>query len=474
MALSHSASAPGLQAAGSSILSNVTTSLYDKMKSEGTLREYPVAAGHIRPAGKSIKVPLADTAEMDIKPDIHYPAPPTPVKERKFRRMSHGPGEIHVHHGLKDQRLPGEEFRYGVRGVKGVSTEATMKAGLKVGVAEYQQSVAERVYDSTKREPLGRPHFRYSGPLKMLPEGFGNPSGEPMEAKLVLFPVDQPPDTEEMRQQYKKSHNNFLPGERINRNYDFPEETAGENFRYGKSEGKLVEGHGAKMALSTDLTDEGTYKQTRFVQRVCEDFRSVQNTKVGRKVHPKQGASGPPLPPGHRYGIKSTSSAYTARSCILGYYDIEDQLPDQDLGCCTKPGRRNVTMFSRAFGVPSVRTDIPAPPPGSRSVADPVAYGDEPSAAAILNPQRFDNKGISDGEFLIRRPKEELASIVQSCNYDMGEDFESLWERGVELFDDGLPLVSLDALLYLHTQGIHDQVSKRLQASHSAPMLRAA
>lgn len=450
-----------------------TTNLYDKMKDEGTLREYPTKAGHIRPAGKSIKVPKADSAARDVMPDIYFAAPPTPVLERKFRKMSHGPGEIHVHHGIKDQKLPGEEFRYGVRGVKGVSTAATMKAGLKVGVEEYKQSVAERVYESNKREPLGRPHIRGHN-LKMLPEGYGNPSGEPCDAKLVIFPVDQAPDTEEMRKQYKKSHNSFLPGERIARNYDFPEETFGETFRFGKSEGRLVEGAGAKIALQTDLDDDGNYKQTRFVQRVCEDFRNVQNTKVGKKIHPKQGSSGPPLHPGHRYGVKSTTSAYTARSCIMGYYDLEDQLPDQDLGCCTKPGRRNVTVQTRAFGIPSVRTDIPAPPPGSRSIADPVSYGDECSCAALMNPQRFDNKGVSDGEFLIRRPKEEMEDLVRSVNYDLGEDFDDLWDRGVQLFDDGLPLVSLDALLYLHQHGIDHQVARRLQPVASAPQLRAS
>jgi len=453
-------------------LASMTTNLYDKMKKEGTLREYPIAANHVRPAGKSIVVPLADNAMRDVQPDVYFPAPPTPVRERRYRKMSHGPGEITVHYGLKDQKLPGEEFRYGIRGVKGSSTAAAMKAGQLIGVAEYKNSVAERVYESNKREPLGRPHVR-GHDVRMLPQGHGNPSGEPCDAKIVIFPVDQLPDTEEVRAQYRKSHNTFLPGERIDRLYDMPGETSGENFRFGKSENSLVEGAGAKIALSTDLEDDGSFKRTRFVQRVCEDFRNVQNTKVMHKVHPKQGKSGPPLHPSHRYGIGSTTSDYTARSCILGYYDIEDQLPDQDLGCCTKPGRRNVTAQSRAFGIPSVRTDIAAPPPGSRSIADPVSYGDECGCAALLNPQRFDNKGVSDGEFLIRRPKAELQSLVHGVEYDMAEDFDDVWDEAVKLFDDGLPLVSLDALLFIHMKGIDHQVSRRIQPCSSAPQLRA-
>jgi hypothetical protein len=132
-------------------------------------------------------VPLEDSAERDVQSEIYFPAPPTPINERKYRKLSHGPGEIHVHYGLKEQKLPHEDFRYGMRGIRGCSTEETMKAGLLVGIAEYKNSVAERVYESTKREPLGKPHTR-GHKLRMLPEGFGNASGEYVDAKKSDFP----------------------------------------------------------------------------------------------------------------------------------------------------------------------------------------------------------------------------------------------------------------------------------------------
>jgi len=457
---------------GASIsMGNMTTSLYYKMQDEGLFRR-AVHDDHIRPAGRSIVVPLADSAERDVQSDIYFPAPPTPVRERRFRKISHGPGEIHVHYGLKDQKLPGEDFRYGVRGCKGQSTEDCMKAGQLFGVAEYKNSVAERIYESNKKEPLAKPYTRGHN-LKMLPEGFGNPSGEFTDGKFVIFPVEMKPDSEEARQLYKRTHHNYLPGERINRNYNFPEETKGENFRFGKDNFQSAEGVGAKAALSMQNEDDGTLKRTKFVQRASEDYRNVAHCKIGKRTNLKQGSAGPPMPPGHRYGVKSISSDFTARSCILGYYPLEAQLPDQDLGCCTKPGRRNVTMQTRAFGVPSVRTDVPAPPPGRKSVADPCNYGDECGAAALLGPQRFDNKGVPDSDFLIRRTKEELRSLIESCSYDLGEDFDELFEEAVNLFDDGVPLVSLDAILYLHNQQIDAQVSRRLTASASAPMIRA-
>eukprot|EP00434_Breviolum_minutum_P025294 symbB.v1.2.022347.t1/scaffold1977.1/size96879/2 len=148
MALSHSASAPDLRpgpGSGSSSLKQAcnsqagaaalggsssqvfTTTLYEQMKSKGLFKNH---FPNIPPAGKSINVPLNDSAHQDLAPEIFFPLPPTPVNERKFRRISHGPGEICVHHGLKDQLLPAEDFRYGIRGQKGASTEDTMKACL--------------------------------------------------------------------------------------------------------------------------------------------------------------------------------------------------------------------------------------------------------------------------------------------------------------------------------------------------------
>lgn len=444
-----------LSAAGASV-SGATTNLYAKMLSEGLFRDnFP----GIPPAGRSIVVPLQDSAGRDVQSDIYYPAPATPVAERRFRRTSQEPGEICVHHGLKEQRLPGEEFRYGIRGIKGVGTADAMKAGQLFGVAEYTSSVAEKIYDSTKREPLGRPYVRGHS-LQMNPTGFGVQSGKHVDLKKVLYPVETPPDSEDARLMYRKTHNNFKPGERIDRLYTWPEETKGPTFRFGAGLADAQEGAGARMVLNWDLDDDGNVRKTRLVQRVCEDYRNVERTKPAQKIHLKQGASGPPEPPCGRYGIHSAMSDYTAKSCIRGYYSLPEQLPDQDLGRCTKVGRRNVTTETRAFGVPSVRTDIPAPPPGKRSIADMSAYGDDCSSAALLNPQRFDDRGVPDRDFLIRRPQDELESLLAATL--PGVDFESLWDEALSLFEDALPLVSLDALLYVHSQRIEEQVSQRL------------
>lgn len=409
-------------------------------------------------------MPLADSAERDLQPEVYFQLPSTPVQERRFRKLSHGPGEIHVHHGLKDQRLPGEEFRYGLRGVTGCTTEEAMKAGMMLGVAEYKNGVAERVYESTKKEPLGKPHIR-GHILHMLPEGFGNPSAAPTDCKQVIYPVAVARDSEEAQAMYRKTHNNYAPGERIQRNYKWPAETQAKDFSFGAGLVAAVEGAGAKMALNMNVEDDGTWKRTRFATKVFEDYRHVEHPKLFHKVHPKQGAEGPPMHADHRYGIKSAVSEYTAGSCIKGYYSLEEQLPDQDLGRCIKPGRRNVTTETRAFGVPSVRTDIGAPHPQKRSIGDERSYGDEPGAASILCPQRFDPKGIPDREFLVRRSREELQALMTNAPFEH-LDFEGLWDESARLFDDGLPLVSLDAMLFAHSRRIEQRVGKKLQGFH--------
>mmetsp|Transcript_47185 Transcript_47185/g.119419 ORF Transcript_47185/g.119419 Transcript_47185/m.119419 type:complete len:490 (+) Transcript_47185:76-1545(+) len=461
--LRASAGAMGLTSSGSAAtLANATTTLYDKMTAEGLFRDY--VAPKVRASGRSITVPLADSVERDLQPEVHFALPATPAKERKFRRLSEGPGEITVHHGLKDQKLPGNEFRYGVRGSKGTTVEEAMKAGQLLGVAEYKNSCNEQVYESTRREPLGKPQNR-GHTLKMLPEGFGSPSSAPEDGKEVIYHKHLKPDTEENRLMYKKTHNNYAPGERLERNYNWPAEAQDKNFKFGAGLAAAVEGAGARIAFNLDVDEDGNYKRTKLVTKVCEDYRHVQHPKLMKKTHPKQGATGPPMQSDHRYGVKSSISEYTAQSCIKGYYSLEEQLPDMDLGRCTKPGRRNVTIETRAFGTPSIRTDKNAPHPSRRSVADECSYGDEPSAASILCPQRFDSMGIPDREFLIRRSRDDLEELMKNVPLDH-VNFDELWEQSLALFDDGLPLVSLDAMLYVHSGKIEHHVAASCKGLH--------
>merc|ERR1712100_983441 len=97
---------------------------------------------------------------------------------------------------------------------------------------------------------------------------------------------------------------------------------------------------------------------------------------------------------------------------------------------------------------------------GAPLVADTQNYGDEAGASALLHPQRFELMGVPDEDFLLRRDKEEMKSILECADIHT-QHFDMLFDTAVQLFDDGKELVSLDAYLYVTSNLINDQVAKR-------------
>jgi hypothetical protein len=68
----------------------------------------------------------------------------------------------------------------------------------------------------------------------------------------------------------------------------------------------------------------------------------------------------------------SEKNAWNAAMCITGQPNESQLRPDKDLGTTNRIGCRNVVRrpedANRAFGCPTIRTDIPQP--GYKSVAD--------------------------------------------------------------------------------------------------------
>ena len=67
----------------------------------------------------------------------------------------------------------------------------------------------------------------------------------------------------------------------------------------------------------------------------------------------------------------------------------------------------------RRYGVPTIRTDLPAP--RIRRVDDRKNYGDESDAYGLVNPSVFSLKGVYEKDFLLPRSKEEVCSFIQIC-----------------------------------------------------------
>jgi len=111
-------------------------------------------------------------------------------------------------------------------------------------------------------------------------------------------------------------------------------------------------------------------------------------------------------------------------------------MPDPDLGKCTKPGSRNMLRTpldsDRAFGCPSVRTDIPMKV--FRSVADHQNYGDEPEAIDILFPSTHLELGVTEADFSKLRNKADLRSMFEHIGYSYKPGkFNAIFNRSVQL-----------------------------------------
>lgn len=86
-----------------------------------------------------------------------------------------------------------------------------------------------------------------------------------------------------------------------------------------------------------------------------------------------------------------------------------------------------VTSSGRTYGVPSVRSDLPAP--RIKRVSDSNNYGDTSTAANLLYPSVHTVHGVHEEHFLCPRTKQEIAEIFKNIGVDISDDkFEEAWK----------------------------------------------
>ncbi|NWI89095.1 EFHB protein, partial [Pitta sordida] len=79
-------------------------------------------------------------------------------------------------------------------------------------------------------------------------------------------------------------------------------------------------------------------------------------------------------------------------------------------------------------GVPTIRSDIPAP--RIRRISDTTNYGDQGSSYALMFPSVFSEKGVYEKELLKKRPKAEIAQVLHNIDMNVsGERFEEIWKK---------------------------------------------
>ncbi|OWZ23933.1 hypothetical protein PHMEG_0001117 [Phytophthora megakarya] len=283
-------------------------------------------------------------------------------------------------------------------------------------------------YASHKREPLGKSFNRgHKLPAHMQrPEFAFGMSGTFCEsAKELLYPSrsDRLMNSQEDEARYKKSHGSVAPGEQKHRNYRWEAAKIDPaRHRFGV---KPVERDAGEVAviLNPEM-NESTVPLTVAPQHL-EDRRTLYD-HLGKPRH-LGAADTDNLPNNHVFGV-TTQDSDSAWQCIQGEYSPEEQQPDPDLGRAVNHGWRNVTADSRLFGIPTIRSDIPAP--ARRSIADGQNYGDDADAQTLLYPEEFASSGVSNAEFGEPRDKKYLQGLFQKIGHEVpDEDFELIWKQ---------------------------------------------
>lgn len=127
------------------------------------------------------------------------------------------------------------------------------------------------------------------------------------------------------------------------------------------------------MALHNERHEE-QFPKTVIVQKTVEDHKAVASDILGASKNLGQGQAD--RGPDFVHGIKNITGndPWNAARCIHGEPTSQQIQPDRDLGKSTKPNCRNVVRDEkdkyRAFGVPTIRTDVPFKDPSKKSVAD--------------------------------------------------------------------------------------------------------
>lgn len=125
---------------------------------------------------------------------------------------------------------------------------------------------------------------------------------------------------------------------------------------------------------------------------------------------------------------------------LHGGYTEEQQQPDADLGRSLREGFRNVLpaaadgridagagVGGRAFGVPSVRTDLH--PPSRASIANAQNFGNEPDAAALLSPCSTADRGVNEEHYSARRSAAGVRGLLAGAGIEMRDgEFEACFE----------------------------------------------
>lgn len=347
----------------------------------------------------------------------------TPPEIKKYRRSNFlQPGKRFQHYGITDDLndLDLDNRIFGIKSDKGNGTTDEVIAPLKdlSETDRLSRTKAERVYKSSTQEPLGKKMERNIDFPTKFTEGktaFGIKTKSSLEpAKDIIFPrVSE--DYLQGDELYRKSHGSYAPGQQRNRDYDWPIDP--HTTVFGMKAGTLafnnVSSNISKVLNTSDINN--SLVSTKNV----EDFRNTGHL-LGMSRNLGQGSGSRPID--MVYGLPSSKiikskGVHTAAEVMRGKYNLEQQMPDQDLGKSITPGFRNISFRDTPFGCPSIRSDLKSVPIGRRSIADPQNYGDDVPARDLIHPPAFSDLSLTPDAMQIPYQKDKLLTLFSKIGY---------------------------------------------------------
>jgi hypothetical protein len=376
---------------------------------------------------------------MNLKPDLYFPPKTTtPDNIKKYRdSLRQRVGVKQLHPGIYDDPKDYESLRHGITTKSSDHVPDVIKGLNLNGNNSFMNELSESRYASNKREPLGKSivrNYKFPEVVKSADFKFGIPTTGILNAKnLIYYGAKEEP--EEVKNLYYKSHGITDPGKPNMRYYKWNFDPNKHTFGYAPK----LELDGAKNSLKTD-TLTNPYPQTLLSNRRVENFRAFNNPLLGKsKFH---GSLNPKFyDENHVFGKGSKlGDQWNAGRCLHGdetTVNTESVKPDDDLGRdwhyasklkSLRPTQNNLT---RAYGVPTIRRDLPKRI--VKSVTDIKNYGDEPDAYDLLYPHPEAIRGVYDEDFEKLFTKEEIYTLMKKYDFIIPEkEYDLMFEVAIK------------------------------------------
>jgi EF-hand domain-containing family member B len=325
----------------------------------------------------------------------------TPDKLKMFRRSHLAPlGKGATRTSLMNP-VP-EGVRFGVVGKKDDTAAGALAQSASLGMAATANEAAERIYKSSKAEPLGRcaqSHTVLPDKCKSATFAFGvstkKKDGDDAKTALSSFGVGARAEEAAIDEAHRPV------GRAKPRNYDWAGAGIDPNAkRFGKLSSASKDGEAVTMQHA--VQGDPRSKQTVLLPRSVAESHAISSDVLGK---PKNlGFGNRPQGKDFAYGTRQSHDKYGMKSLLSGggFGNDEDPTLGRSISKIKSLRSGHATIQDepdqeKTFGVPTIRYDLPRP--ANKRITNAKNYGDDASAAALLYPTSFTANGLSDELF---------------------------------------------------------------------------